>query len=272
VNLRRAGDGCRASRFERRTINFDCTVGNARASCFPLRRRKEIWPRASRLARRKTTRRARRHAERSTGSNGGAGGGSGKSDIGVSISGGKSEEYGFRPRRLENPNSIFLWRNQTRPSANRDVLIDPLWFEPRSEFCGPSRPEQKTRSNFCFEARLHSAKREHAEFETARRKLDFEFFRIIRRCGRAPDGGGSFLAATFTKGGSEYPPTLIAEHVEGEVYFVCGDSERTDRWTAFQLVKGIDEQTGCEMRCMRLRSGNFSLRKSTARRLIWKRS
>ncbi len=178
-------------------------------------------------------------ANTSAGSNGGAGGGSGKSDIGVSIRGGNPKSTvsglgGSKPRldlSVAKPNSS---------SANRDASSDPPPIRTAPPNFADLAPAAKPEAIFASK-RVYTVHVNMPNLNSATGSWILNFSEL------SGDAGGRRTAEEVSspqplrKVDPKYPPTLIAEHVEGEVilYAVIRKDGSVD---SIQLVKGIDEQ------------------------------
>jgi len=172
-----------------------------------------------------------------TGSNGGAG--SGKSDIGVSISGGNPKSTvsslgGPKPKldlSVAKPNSS---------SANRDAPSDPPPVRTAPPNFAELAPGAKPEAIFASK-RVYTVHVNMPNLNSATGSWILNFSEL------SGDAGGRRTAEEVSspqplrKVDPKYPPTLIAEHVEGEVvlYAVIRKDGSVD---SIQLVKGIDEQ------------------------------
>ena len=175
----------------------------------------------------------------STGSNGGVGGGSGKSDIGVSISGGNPKSTvsslgGAKPKldlSVAKPNSS---------SANRDASSDPPPVRTAPPNFADLAPGAKPEAIFASK-RVYTVHVNMPNLNSATGSWILNFSEL------SGDANGRRTAEEVSspqplrKVDPKYPPTLIAEHVEGEVvlYAVIRKDGSVD---SIQLVKGIDEQ------------------------------
>jgi TonB family protein len=175
----------------------------------------------------------------SAGSNGGAAGGSGKSDIGVSISGGNPKSTvsglgGSKPKldlSVAKPNSS---------SANRDAPSDPPPVRTAPPNFADLAPGAKPEAIFASK-RVYTVHVNMPNLNSATGSWILNFSEL------SGDAGGRRTAEEVSspqplrKVDPKYPPTLIAEHVEGEVvlYAVIRKDGSVD---SIQLVKGIDEQ------------------------------
>jgi len=176
-------------------------------------------------------------ANANTGSNGGAG--SGKSDIGVSISGGNPKSTvsslgGPKPKldlSVAKPNSS---------SANRDAPSDPPPVRTAPPNFADLAPSAKPEAIFASK-RVYTVHVNMPNLNSATGSWILNFSEL------SGDAGGRRAAEEVSspqplrKVDPKYPPTLIAEHVEGEVvlYAVIRKDGSVD---SIQLVKGIDEQ------------------------------
>ena len=176
-------------------------------------------------------------ANANTGSNGGAG--SGKSDIGVSISGGNPKSTvsglgGPKPKldlSVARPNSS---------SANRDAPSDAPPVRTAPPNFADLAPGAKPEAVFASK-RVYTVHVNMPNLNSATGSWILNFSEL------SGDAGGRRTAEEVSspqplrKVDPKYPPTLIAEHVEGEVvlYAVIRKDGSVD---SIQLVKGIDEQ------------------------------
>jgi len=176
-------------------------------------------------------------ANASAGSNGGTGGGSGKSDIGVSISGGNPKSTvsglgGSKPKldlSVAKPNSSGA--NRDAPSDSPPVRTAPPNF---ADLAPGAKPEAIFASKRVYTVHVNMPNLNSA---TGSWILNFSELQSDGR--RVADEVSS--PQPLRKVDPKYPPTLIAEHVEGEVvlYAVIRKDGSVD---SIQLVKGIDEQ------------------------------
>lgn len=178
-------------------------------------------------------------ANANTGSNGGAGGGSGKSDIGVSISGGnpKSAVSGLGGSK---PRLDLSMAKSNSSAANRDAPSDPPPVRTAPPNFADLAPGAKPEAIFASK-RVYTVHVNMPNLNSATGSWILNFSEL------SGDANGRRTAEEVSspqplrKVDPKYPPTLIAEHVEGEVilYAVIRKDGSVD---SIQLVKGIDEQ------------------------------
>jgi TonB family protein len=169
----------------------------------------------------------------------GAGSGSGKNDVGVSISGGNPSSNtsglgGARPK---------LDLSGAKPTAARtahDIPVEepPVRTAPPNfaDLAPGAKPEAIFASKHIYTLHVNMP---NLNSSTGSWILNFSEF----------GGSGSRVSATgelvspqpIRKVDPKYPPTLIAEHVEGEVV-LYGVIRRDGSVDSIQLVKGIDEK------------------------------
>ena len=168
-------------------------------------------------------------------SNGGAG--SGKSDIGVSISGGNPKSTvsglgGSKPKldlSVAKPNAS---------GANGDAPSDPPPVRTAPPNFADLAPGAKPEAIFASK-RVYTVHVNMPNLSSATGSWILNFSELQNDGRRVADEVSS--PQPLRKVDPKYPPTLIAEHVEGEVvlYAVIRKDGSVD---SIQLVKGIDEQ------------------------------
>jgi TonB family protein len=168
-------------------------------------------------------------------SNGGAG--SGKNDIGVSISGGNPKSTvsglgGSKPKldlSVAKPNAS---------GANGDALSDPPPVRTAPPNFADLAPGAKPEAIFASK-RVYTVHVNMPNLSSATGSWILNFSELQNDGRRVADEVSS--PQPLRKVDPKYPPTLIAEHVEGEVvlYAVIRKDGSVD---SIQLVKGIDEQ------------------------------
>jgi TonB family protein len=170
----------------------------------------------------------------------GTGGGSGKSDIGVSISGGNpssnvSSVGGAKPK---------LNLSAARPSAvpGRDAAAEapPTRTAPPNfaDLAPGAKPEAIFASKRVYTMHVNMPNLNSA---TGSWIINFSELRADPSAPRVAVGSDMVSPVAIKKVDPKYPPTLVAEHVEGEVvlYAVIRRDGSVD---SIQLVKGVDEQ------------------------------
>jgi len=174
-----------------------------------------------------------------SGSNGGAGGGSGKSDIGVSISGGnpKSTVSGLGGSKPKLDLSV------AKPSlsgANRDAPSDPPPVRTAPPNFADLAPGAKPEAIFASK-RVYTVHVNMPNLNSATGSWILNFSELQGDTSGRRSAEEVSSPQPLRKVDPKYPPTLIAEHVEGEVvlYAVIRKDGSVD---SIQLVKGIDEQ------------------------------
>src|SRR5215470_2329577 len=178
--------------------------------------------------------------DHSSGGGSGAGGGTGKNDIGVSISGGNPSSNtsglgGAKPK---------LNLSAARPSAGagRDANSDapPLRTAPPNFADLPPgvKPEAIFSSKRVYTMHVNMPNLNSA---TGSWIINFSELRTDPSAPRTAIGSDVAAPLAIKKVDPKYPPTLVAENVEGEVvlYAVIRRDGSVD---SIQLVKGIDEQ------------------------------
>ncbi|MBS1839804.1 MAG: TonB family protein [Acidobacteria bacterium] len=179
------------------------------------------------------------NGDRTSGGGSGAGSGSGKNDVGVSISGGNPTSNssglgGVKPK---------LDLSGAKPNASRAARETPAEEPPArttppnfADLAPGAKPEAIFSSKRVYTLHVNMPNLNSA---TGSWILNFSEF----------GGPGRHVAAAdelvspqpVRKVDPKYPPTLIAEHVEGEVV-LYGVIRRDGSVDSIQLVKGIDEQ------------------------------
>jgi len=174
-------------------------------------------------------------------SNGGNGGGAGKSDIGVSISGGnpssKTSGLGSARPKLDLSTSK---PNASNSSRDAPAEVPPARTAPPNfaDLAPGAKPEAIFASKRVYTVHVNMPNLNSA---TGSWILNFSELQ--------GDGGGRRVAVAddisspqpLRKVDPKYPPTLIAEHVEGEV-ILYGVIRKDGSVDSIQLVRGIDEQ------------------------------
>ena len=169
---------------------------------------------------------------------GGPGGGAGKGDIAVSISGGnpKSNASGLSAKKLN--------LSAARPSAAPGS--DPAAEAPPARTAPPNfaalAPGAKPAAIFASK-RVYTMHVNMPNLSSATGSwiINFSELRTDPSAPRVAVGNDVASPVAITKVDPKYPPTLVAEHVEGEVvlYAVIRRDGSVD---SIQLVKGIDDQ------------------------------
>ncbi len=172
---------------------------------------------------------------------GGPGAGAGKSGIGVSISGGnpsssKSGLSGAKPK---------LDLSAARPNAMHSAKESPA-EAPTARTAPPNfanlAPDAKPEAIFASK-RVYTMHVNMPNLNSATGSwiLNFSELRADPSGGRVAAGDDVASPVAIKKVDPKYPPTLVAEHVEGEVvlYAVIRRDGSVD---SIQLVKGVDEQ------------------------------
>jgi TonB family protein len=175
------------------------------------------------------------------GAPGAAGGGSGKSDIGVSISGGHpsatvSAVGGSKPKfDLSAPNSNAARAAHDAPEEAPPVRTAPPNF---ADLAPGAKPEAIFASKKVYTLHVNMPNLNSATGSWILSFSELSGDVSGRRVAMADDVASP---QPIRKVDPKYPPTLIAEHVEGEVvlYAVIRKDGSVD---SIQLVKGIDEQ------------------------------
>ena len=170
----------------------------------------------------------------------GGGGGNGKNNVGVSISGG-------------NPTSNTSGLGGTKPKLNLSAARPSAG--PAKDSAGEAPPARTTPPNFAALApgakpeAIFASKRVYTmhvnmpnlNSATGSWIINFSELRADPSAPRVASTSDVAAPLAIRKVDPKYPPTLIAEHVEGEVvlYAVIRQDGSVD---SIQLVKGIDEQ------------------------------
>lgn len=179
------------------------------------------------------------NGDHTSGGGGGAGSGSGKNDVGVSISGGNPSSNtsglgGAKPK---------LDLSGAKPNAARVARETPA-KEPPARTAPPNfadlAPGAKPEAIFSSK-RVYTLHVNMPNLNSSTGSWILNFSEL--------GGAVKHVAATdelvspqpIRKVDPKYPPTLIAEHVEGEVV-LYGVIRRDGSVDSIQLVKGIDEQ------------------------------
>ncbi len=180
-------------------------------------------------------------ANASGGSNGGTGSAPGKSDVGLSVSGGnpKSTISGLRGSKPKLDLSVTKTNSS---SANREAPTDPPPVRTAPPNFADLAPGAKPEAIFASK-RVYTVHVNMPNLNSATGSWILNFSELLgdasgRRAAIADDVASP---QPLRKVDPKYPPTLIAEHVEGEVilYAVIRKDGSVD---SIQLVKGIDEQ------------------------------
>jgi len=177
-------------------------------------------------------------ANANAGSNGAAGG-SGKSDIGVSISGGnpKSTVSGLGGSKPKLDLSVA---KPSSSSANRDAPSDPSPLRTAPPNFADLAPGAKPEAIFASK-RVYTVHVNMPNLNSATGSWVLNFSELSGDANTRRTAEEVSSPQPLRKVDPKYPPTLIAEHVEGEVvlYAVIRKDGSVD---SIQLVKGIDEQ------------------------------
>ncbi|HJZ65096.1 MAG TPA: TonB family protein [Candidatus Acidoferrum sp.] len=178
--------------------------------------------------------------DHSSGGGSGAGGGNGKNDIGVSISGGNPSSTtsglgGAKPK-------LNLSAARPAAGAGRDTSSDtsPVRTAPPNFADLPPgvKPEAIFASKRVYTMHVNMPNLNSA---TGSWIINFSELRTDPSAPRTPIGSDIAAPLAIKKVDPKYPPTLVAENIEGEVvlYAVIRRDGSVD---SIQLVKGVDEQ------------------------------
>jgi len=178
--------------------------------------------------------------DHSSGGGSGSGGGNGKNDVGVSISGGNPSSNtsglgGAKPK-------LNLSVARPRAGAGRDANSDapPVRTAPPNFADLPSgvKPEAIFASKRVYTMHVNMPNLNSA---TGSWIINFSELRTDPSAPRTAIGSDVAAPLAIKKVDPKYPPTLVAENVEGEVvlYAVIRHDGSVD---SIQLVKGIDVQ------------------------------
>jgi TonB family protein len=174
-------------------------------------------------------------------SNGGSGTGSGKGDIGVSISGGHASGTVSGPGSSKAKLDLSA-ANSKATRASRDMPVDPPPVRTAPPNFAGLAPGAKPEAIFASK-RVYTVHVNMPNLNSATGSWILNFSELQgdasgRRVAIADDVASP---QPLRKVDPKYPPTLIAEHVEGEVvlYAVIRKDGSVD---SIQLVRGIDER------------------------------
>ena len=169
----------------------------------------------------------------------GPGAAAGTSSVGVSISGGSPKSG----NTISGPGAAKLSMPSARPNGSRAdaerAEAPPVTSEPPNFAVLP--PDAKPEAIFALR-RVYSLNVNMPNLNSATGSWILNFTEMRTTPG-APPGGGKEIAAPspLRKVDPKYPPTAVAEHIEGEVilYAVIRRDGSVD---SIQLVRGIDDQ------------------------------
>ena len=169
---------------------------------------------------------------------GGPGGGSGKSDIAVSISGGNptSNTSGLNAKKL----NLSAARPGAASGQDASAEAPPARTTPPNfaALAPGAKPEAIFASKRVYTMHVNMPNLSSA---TGSWIINFSELRTDPSAPRVAVGNDVVSPVAIKKVDPKYPPTLVAEHVEGEVilYAVIRRDGSVD---SIQLVKGVDEQ------------------------------
>ena len=171
---------------------------------------------------------------------GGPGGGSGKSDIAVSISGGKPSSKTSGLGGVKSKLNLSAARPSAAPGSDAAAEAPPARTAPPNfaALAPGAKPEAIFASKRVYSMHVNMPNLSSA---TGSWIINFSELRADPSAPRVAVGSDVVSPVAIKKVDPKYPPTLVADHVEGEVvlYAVIRRDGSVD---SIQLVRGVDEQ------------------------------